>query len=132
MAILCRAAKNSLRGTTLMEQKTVTERWSRRQLYSVPKWNRKQLQKDGAEDNCTVFPNETENRGRKMEQKTIVLYSAPKWNRKQGQKNGAEDIVMDSVPKRNSKQGRIMEQKTIQCVQMEQKTGAEKWSGRQL
>jgi hypothetical protein len=87
-----------------MEQKTVTERWSRRQL---PKWNRKHWQKDGAEDNCIVFPNGTENRGRKMKQKTIVLYSVSKWNRKEGQKNGAED---------NS---------NVQCVQMEQKTGAE-------
>ncbi len=49
-----------------------------------------------------------------MEQKTIVLYSVPKWNRKQRQKNGAKDNC------------------TVQCAQMEQKTEAEKWSGRQL
>jgi hypothetical protein len=42
-----------------MEQKTIVQ----------CTLNRKQLQKDGAEDN---YPNGTENIGRKMEQKTIV------------------------------------------------------------
>jgi hypothetical protein len=88
-----------------MEQKTGAERWSRRQLYCTVYPNgtenidrkmeqktivqctlmdRKQLQKDGAEDNCTVFPNGTENSYRKMEQKTIVQCSQME------QKTGAE------------------------------------------
>ncbi len=71
-----------------MEQKTITERWSRRQL---PKWNIKHWQKDGAEDNCIVFPNGTENRDRKMEQNTIVLYTVSKWNRKMELKTIAPD-----------------------------------------